>query len=360
MEDFFDYNGVQECQKQLDVKFSEFASMLKDANDYMNDNIDVSHDSAIFGELGKKFLAEWNENASTFSDFYENFRAWSELMGSIMASYGTFEMDTVKNAMAANESSGAGLRGVQETRAALRFNQDEADKQVMYEQQKVERINPTQLEQLGWEKSLVRNGTDSSAVDDKVKATEQAIMNGDTIYDTDGNAVNGLKLCPERMDEEYTNEYLIYQGMDAQGNVNYYSIDLDGKMKKVNTVEVPKVKDTFKVGDEYQITADLNGDNNKERISKASYIVGYHKDSNQTYMALPRSDGSVEYYTVEGNINGWASDTGNNWCGKVTNINVTATDVKNAGLQPLYEDQTFSSQDVAAIKEENKFNNINQ
>ena len=116
----------------------------------------------------------------------------------------------------------------------------------------------------------------------------------------------------------------------------------------------------LEVGDEYQITADLNGDNNVERISKASYIVGYHKDSNQTYMALPRSDGTVEYYTVEGNINGWASDEGNTWCGKITNVNVSATDVKNAGLKPLYEDQTFGSKDVDAIRAENEFNNINK
>ena len=76
-------------------------------------------------------------------------------------------------------------------------------------------------------------------------------------------------------------------------------------------------------------------------------------------MALPRSEGSVEYYTVKGKVNGWASDEGNNWYGEVTNINVSATDVKNAGLKPLYEDQTFSSKDVSAIKQQYTFNNVN-
>lgn len=362
MDDFFDYAGVQDCQGLLDKKFSEIAELLKDTNDYMNDNIDVSHDSALYGVLGKKMLADWNENSSTFSDFYENFRAWSELMGSIISSYGTFEMDTVKEALTASESSGAGLRGVQETREALRFNQDEADRKVMYDQQKVSKINPIDISKSGWEKAVVNN--DALYTSDKIKKTEEKIANGSTIFDTDGNPVNGLVLKPELMDERYTNEFMIYEGIDKDGKTHYYSIDTDGTVRILNKDYVKKVgtvKDTLKVGDEYQISNDLNGDNAKERIYKSSYIVGYHKDSNLTYMALPRSDGTVEYYTVKGKI---TSDSNKNTTrtiyGEITNINVTAADVKKAGLTPLYEEQTFSSKDVAAIKEENEFNNINQ
>ena len=365
MTDLFKYNEVQECQKQLDVKFSEFASMLKDANDYMNDNIDVSHDSAIFGERGKKFLAEWNANAATFSDFYENFRQWSVLMGSILDSYHTFESDTVKEALAANQSDGSGLRGVQAYREALRFNQDQADAKVMYEQMKVQQINPKVLESLSWQKASINN----AAVYDSKKVTEiqTKIANGETVFDTDGNAVTGLVLKPELVEDKNFNEFMIYQGVDANGNVNYYSIETDGEIKKLNSANVKElghVKDTLKVGEEYQNSNDLNGDSAKERIYKASYIVGYHKDSNQTYMALPRSDGSVEYYTVEGKITSDNMTDYNNctydYYGKITNINVTATDVKNAGLKPLYEDQTFDSKDASAIKEENKFNSVNQ
>jgi len=363
--DYFDYSGVQQCQKDLDTKFSEFASLLKDANDYMNDNINVSHDSALFGELGKKMLDEWNANAATFSDFYENFRQWSVLMGSILDSYKNFEIGAVKDAFAANQSDGAGLRGVQEYREALRFNQDEADKKLMYEQQKVERINPKVLESLNWQKASINN----AAVYDSKKVTEvqTKIANGETVFDTDGNAVTGLVLKPEMMEENNFNEFMIYQGVDANGNVNYYSIESDGEIKKLDAAhvkEIGHVKDTLKVGEEYQNSNDLNGDSAKERIYKSSYIVGYHKDSNQTYMALPRSDGSVEYYTVEGKITSDNMTDYNNctydYYGKITNINVTAADVKNAGLKPLYDEQTFSSKDAAAIKEENKFNSINQ
>ena len=122
MADFFNYEGVEACMGTLDHKFSEFAEILKKANDYVNENIHVSHDSALYGNLGKKMLDSWNENASTFSDFYENFTAWSQLMSSIMASYGNFENQTVKNAIGQNQSSGATLKGVAETRAAIAYN----------------------------------------------------------------------------------------------------------------------------------------------------------------------------------------------------------------------------------------------
>ena len=324
----------------------------------MNDNIDVSHDSAIFGERGKKLLAEWNANAATFSDFYENFRQWSVLMGSILDSYHTFESDTVKDALAANASDGSGLRGVQAYREALRFNQDQADEKVMYDQMKVQQINPKTLESLNWEKTVINNCSYQN--EEKVDEIEAKIANGETIFDTDGKAVTGLKLKPELMDENNSNEYLIYEGVDENGNVNYYSIEADGEVKKLdkNYVKtVGTVKDNVKVGDTFQIDNDVfSGDNGAERVYKNSYIVGYNKDSNKTYMALPRSDGSCEYYAVQGQI----SAKNGVFTGKVTNVGLTPEDIKAAGFKPLYDTKTFESKDASAIKEENKFNSVNQ
>lgn len=356
MADLFKYNEVQECQKQLDVKFSEFASMLKDANDYMNDNIDVSHDSAIFGERGKKLLAEWNANAATFSDFYENFRQWSVLMGSILDSYHTFESDTVKDALAANQSDGSGLRGVQAYREALRFNQDEADKKVMYEQMKVQQINPKTLASLNWSRGMVENFGQMDS--QKVADVQTKIANGETLFDTDGKAVTGLVLKPELMEDNCENEYLIYEGIDENGTVSYYCVENDGDLCKLNKDDVKTVgtvKDNIKVGDRYYTYNDLNGDDAKERIYKASYIVGYNKGNNETIMALPRSNGTVEYYAVKGEVKtGMRADC------EITKVGLSSSDVTNAGLKPLYDEQTFSSKDAGAIKEENKFNSVNQ
>ena len=161
--DFFDYKGVQTCQINIDKKFNELANLLKSANDYMNANIQTSaNESAIKGDLGKRFLDDWNANASTFGDFYENFSSWSLLMASIIEQYGTFELEAVKNAIKENQSTGATLKGVAETRAAQAYNEE----LWKAEQEQLEMIgescNPEHLASLGWKEALIRNGTSCS------------------------------------------------------------------------------------------------------------------------------------------------------------------------------------------------------
>ena len=116
--DFFEYQGVQTCQINIDKKFAEMAELLKSANDYMNFHIQCpeTEECALGGDLGNRFLEDWNANASTFSDFYENFHSWSLLMSDIIQHFGSFEIDAVSNAIGANQSSGATLKGVAETK----------------------------------------------------------------------------------------------------------------------------------------------------------------------------------------------------------------------------------------------------
>lgn len=114
--DFFDYKGVKDVMDKLDIKFSEFAELLKNANDYINKNINVSTESAIYGVLGNDILDTWNQNASTFGDFYENFSTWSQLVASIANSYASFENNTVKSVISENKSNGSNMAGVQNSR----------------------------------------------------------------------------------------------------------------------------------------------------------------------------------------------------------------------------------------------------
>lgn len=356
--DFFEYQGVQTCQINIDNKFSEMAELLKSVNDYMNFHIHCpeTEECALRGELGKRFLDDWNMNASTFSDFYENFHSWSLLMGDIIRQYGTFDLDAVKDAIESNQSTGATLKGVAETRAAQQFNED----QWRAEQTQLEMIgdscDPTYMASLGWKEALVRNGTSASASGTPVQETEDKIARGETVYDQDGYGVNGLKLRPELCDDQYYNEFMIYEGIDHNGNKQYYSIDLDGGLHRVDPEHVSDigyVKDNVKVGDTYSIIADGSGDNAADRIYKSSYIMGYDAASNQTYMALPRSDGTCEYYTVKGEIHGWDHESGTNWTGEVTQVGLTAEQVQNAGFNPLYVKQDYSARnDLDAVKEQ--------
>ena len=356
--DFFEYKGVQTCQVNIDKKFKELAECLKGANDYMNAHIDTAADeTAIKGELGKRFLDDWNMNASTFGDFYENFSSWSLLMASIIEQYGTFELEAVKNAIKENQSTGATLKGVAETREAQAVNEELWKSEQTQQEMISESLNPTYMAKLGWEKSVISNAAyyDNS----KVNQTISDIANGVVVYDTDGNAVNGLKLCPDKMDEENYNEYMIYEGVDVNGNKQYYSIDENGKLRlkdKDSVKDVGTVAQHMKVGDTFDNGQDLNGDNAIERISKASYIVGYDANSNQTYMALPHSDGTVEYYAVKGQITTDSTDNMSNsvTTGEITNVNVTAEQIQAAGFKPLYTTTDYGSQkqDVAAIQQQ--------
>lgn len=119
MADYFNYEGVKSHMGALDSKFSEFAEELRKANLCVNEVVHNSPESAIYGDLGANMLNTWNENASTFGDFYENFNSWSALMASIISTYATFENNAVRNVVANNQSNGANLKGIQETRSAL-------------------------------------------------------------------------------------------------------------------------------------------------------------------------------------------------------------------------------------------------
>ena len=98
--DLFEYQGVQNCQINIDKKFAEMAELLKSANDYMNFHIQCpeTEECALRGVLGARFLEDWNANASTFSDFYENFHSWSVLMSDIIQHFGSFEVEAGKTA----------------------------------------------------------------------------------------------------------------------------------------------------------------------------------------------------------------------------------------------------------------------
>lgn len=114
--DLFDYSGVKDVMGNLELKFADFADLLKKANDLINANINVSNDSAIYGVLGADILDTWNESASTFGDFKENFSVWTQLIASAANSYAAFQNDTVKNAVEFVKPTGSSLKGVQDNR----------------------------------------------------------------------------------------------------------------------------------------------------------------------------------------------------------------------------------------------------
>ena len=181
-----------------------------------------------------------------------------------------------------------------------------------------------------WEKITTNNMNYGNWEKINKKAKESETAKG--TKDKDGNVIRNLTYRPDLMDEKHINEYVIFSAEDAEGNIQYYSFESDGELKKLKNAkikEVGTVKENLKVGDRIDNTFDANGDSGRERVGKASWKVGYNKETNTTYMALPHSDGTVEYYAVKGNVSqGYGS-----W--KVTSTNISEQDIIDAGFTPL-------------------------
>jgi len=88
----------------------------------VNDLINNGIDSAIFGEVGETLLNTWNYNASTFSDFHNNFQNWTEVV-SIIAKNNS---DFVVSAESIYSSNSANLDGVAESRQNFKENPAES------------------------------------------------------------------------------------------------------------------------------------------------------------------------------------------------------------------------------------------
>ena len=167
----------------------------------------------------------------------------------------------------------------------------------------------TSLSDMGYEKgysSYASPNNVSDKVDTIIKQSES-----EEGYKQDGKVYKNLQYEPRKMDEKNFNEYNIFSA-EVEGKKVYVSINAKSGKKvdihEVDTVDVPSVKDTLVEGKGITSGLDLfSGDKPKERVFKSSWVVGYDKANDRTYMALPNTDGTIEYYSIEGKVK--TSDT---------------------------------------------------
>ena len=193
----------------------------------------------------------------------------------------------------------------------------------------------TNMENAGWKKVWFSNaGFNNEGEKDVVHKTIKASETKEGVKDKDGNTVRNLTYRPDMVEQKNENEYVVLSGEDEEGNTSYYVVNDKGKLRKVNSgdvKEVGTVKKDLKVGDKIDMLNDLfNGDSTRERIGKASWFVGYDEENDESYMALPHSDGSVEYYKVKGDPSKHSNVTH-----EVVAINLSEQDIKDANFTPL-------------------------
>ena len=333
--DKFDYIGVKGCMDTLDNKFSEFAELLRSINDYMNENISLDHHSAIFGILGDKYLSDWNENASTFGDFYENFSVWSQLMVNIMNQYGGFENASVKNAIGQNQASGATLAGVAETRAAIWENnqlKDFQDANLIGKDNKIVEEGAVGVQDLG--NGLVQytyidgtvvtydkagDGSVERMIVENVDGTIQGrtfIEDGGCVvehYDATGKAVSsdiinpqGVVVATRTYAEDYRNDTMTFYNEDgSKDTVKIYEDVMwhgDG-MKSVTTTDMLLNSDKLlSSGPYYGVNGKVNTTNELVYMNKVGVIDNNYMHEGGDWFAGERTADELGMYNINGNF----------------------------------------------------------
>ena len=181
----------------------------------------------------------------------------------------------------------------------------------------------TLTEDLGYEKvwtSNLRGGKGYTGYTEEMNQKIKDSQTGDGTLDKDGNTVKNLEYMPDYMDDKNENEYTIFRATDGD-TTKWYVMEDDGELREIDSAKkVARISEGgLKVGDKIDLTNDLNGDNTRERIGKLSYNVVYNKDKDESIMAYPHSDGTIEYY---GNY-------------KVLAVGLSESDVQSAGGKVL-------------------------
>lgn len=103
----FNSLSLKEAAGRLDSSFSQFASILMEANDLVNSRVNASCDECVFGAYGNQLLEMWNSNVPTFSEFKANFEAWSRAV-SVIATRDE-NTEAIATAIYNNRATGADL-----------------------------------------------------------------------------------------------------------------------------------------------------------------------------------------------------------------------------------------------------------
>ncbi len=120
--EYFNYEGIKSCFDELNAEFEAFAKTIKTLNDTIQEEINVGPDSGVLGGYGTSLITLWNNNASTFGDFYKNFEDWSATVVSLANANGGFEGLTA-DMFANHQSTGGTLDGVAQLRTETAISQ---------------------------------------------------------------------------------------------------------------------------------------------------------------------------------------------------------------------------------------------
>ena len=149
----------------------------------------------------------------------------------------------------------------------------------------------------------------NSVTTDEYTMKVSRLETSEGIKDSTGTLHKNMTYEPDVMSKDGSNSYTIFSKV-VNGEKVYYEVQPNNKGDNFKLVKVPEdklvkdlsVKGTLKSGTKIDLSTDLNGDSDRERVGKASWMIGYDPTTDESYMMLPHGDGTVEYYTVKGDV----------------------------------------------------------
>ncbi|MDE5888511.1 MAG: hypothetical protein K2H20_00655, partial [Bacilli bacterium] len=89
----FDYNAVSDVYneiKRITTGSDSIKTILDNINKEYHNHVDVENE-AVYGELGRQLLLDWDNTSSNFPNFVNNFENWSALIAQASGNYSEFE-----------------------------------------------------------------------------------------------------------------------------------------------------------------------------------------------------------------------------------------------------------------------------
>lgn len=199
MAERFDVENVKSKMAEIEAVFEQFANTLKQLNDYVETSINVSPDSAVYGDVGGRTLQIWDSNASTFGDFHANFESWAQVISLISASNQEFTNAAV---MAYKDTAGT-LDGIEGAREYISNNYKKTSASAFSDLSE-------DSQRVLLNASLEKNGVTSSKNEDGVtefkdaKGNVIATYKDGVYYDADGKKIGNVEEYKKWIEKKYT------------------------------------------------------------------------------------------------------------------------------------------------------------
>ncbi len=237
----FNVAKVKNQMQTIENHFSAFQETMKSINSYVETNVNASLASSAYGSLGGKLLSIWNNNASTFQDFYDNFDNWSQVVAIISANNNQFAVD----AKATYRDNAGTLDGVKEARDFVSKSNG--------------------LSNVAKESGFSTLGGAARSILDNAYRMKTQKITDNNIYD--GKTISYTDAAGNKIERYYDEEgkYMGRKETDPSGKVTYY----DDKGQKVDKLMTKEEYQEYKKKKQEELEKDQK--NYLEHLDKLKY-----------------------------------------------------------------------------------------